>query len=123
MAGTKQTVTLDKAAGILGISKDGIRKRIQRGTIEAVRDSAGRWKVVIENKPRTTKKDTVQDKSATVTDILQQQIDFLKQELERKDHIIMALTQKVPLLEAPKQGGLWSRLFKRRQYGAQGQQG
>lgn len=102
MAGTKQTVTLDKAAEILGISQDGIRKRIHRGTIEAVKDPAGRLKVIIENKPRTTIKDTVQDRSATVIDILQQQIDFLKQELERRDTIIMSLTQRFPALEPPR---------------------
>ena len=49
MTGTKRTVDLDTASTLLNIKKAALRKRIQRGSIEAVKDRAGKWQVVIDD--------------------------------------------------------------------------
>jgi len=126
---TKRTVDLDTAATILNIKKDTLRKRIQRGNIEAVKDRAGKWQVVLDDdiyserdqgqdkKDKT--RDTSQDKKDNVNNLLidqlKSEVEYLRQENYRKDSIIMELTKKVPLLEAPQDRGLpWYRkIFNR----------
>ncbi len=124
MSKTNKPIPLDKAASILGISKDALRKRIQRGSLEAVKDKAGKWLVIIPDSGKTNgqdaggtsldNKDTVQDASGQLK-ALQDQIAFLQQELERKDHLMMALMQKLPMIEAPKKTGLFAKIFKHKQ--------
>lgn len=109
---------LDAAAAVLGISKEALRKRIKRGSIEATKDNAGRWQVYIEDtRPdagEDTRPDNVQDAVLdayrTTLDAQNRHIEFLQKELERrgdeiyrKDRIILDLTQKIPQLEAPKE--------------------
>ena len=106
------SLTVSQAAGKLGVTQDAIRKRIARGTIRHDKDSKGRIFVYLdtsEGASKTvqdeghdesfkTKQDADQDK---YTRSLEDQIDFLRRELERKDTIIMSLTQRIPELEAP----------------------
>ncbi len=40
-------VTLTEAAAILGISRDALKKRVQRGAIPAYKDETGAWRVVL----------------------------------------------------------------------------
>ncbi len=102
-------VNLDEASRILGITPDAIRKRVQRGTIQGYKDKNGRWKVNLEDEPSGQRAED----SGQLVDALQKEIDFLRKELERKDHILMALTNKIPLLEAPKEKRRWwQRIFK-----------
>ncbi len=101
---TKRTVSIGEAATLLGISRDAVRKRIQRGTIEAKKGSNGRWMVTVDlDIVQDAGEDTGGDTSRPLVQAMQQEIDFLRKELERKDHILLALTQKIPLLEAPKE--------------------
>lgn len=109
-------VDLDTAADIFRISPDAVRKRIERGTLEATKES-GRWKVFLP--------DNVQDKTGQspddpdkVVQVLKEHIDTLKQENERQQRTIDALQknqeqinyilalkeQKILELEAPKEG-------------------
>lgn len=113
---TKRTVTLDEAARIMGASKEALRKRIKRGTIDAKKDTNGRWLVTVD---QDTGEDAVRDTSRTLVDVMQKEIEYLRQENERKDHIIMSLTQRVPLLRAREdklegkdKRPWWKRIFK-----------
>jgi len=103
-------ITVAEAAERLGVTQDAIRKRIARGTISHGRDEDGRIVVYLDTFERPSK--TVQDDareapSKTVQDegqdkytrSLEDQIEFLRRELERKDTIIMSLTQRIPELE------------------------
>ena len=97
---------LETAARILGISVDAVRKRIKRGKLEAEKDESGRWRVLLP--------DEIPDDVHNIVDILRRENEFLKAELERKDHILMALAQKIPQLEAPKEQDRqpwWKRIF------------
>ena len=119
MSSTKRTVSPNEAAAILGISKDAVRKRIKRGTLDAFKDSSGRWQINLSDDDRTDGQDKSTDKTDDKADMsgrvqaLQDEITFLRKELERKDQLMAMLMQRVPQLEAPKQAGFFSKLFKK----------
>jgi excisionase family DNA binding protein len=101
-------LTVAEAARALGISQDAVRKRIARGTISHDRDESGRVLVYLapSETVHKTDQDTTQDAaSKTVQDAyirsLEDQIAFLRRELERKDGILLNLTERIPQLEAP----------------------
>ena len=104
-------LTVAQAADRLGVTQDAVRKRIARGTIRHEKDYEGRIFVYLDtfDSESKTDQDNEQDGEAkTVSDAdqdkytrsLEEQIDFLRRELERKDTIIMSLTQRIPELEA-----------------------
>jgi excisionase family DNA binding protein len=107
-------LTVQEAAQRLGISQDAVRQRIRRGSMRHDKDDKGRVYVYLN--PTNTRptpihdapRDTVYDASRSnqlVTE-LRNRIQFLeteladrKEESRRKDHIIAALTQRIPELE------------------------
>jgi excisionase family DNA binding protein len=102
-------LTVAQAADTLGVSQDAVRKRIARGTIPHDRDESGRVYVYLS--PSETIHKTDQDieggdATKTVQDAyihsLEDQIAFLRRELERKDAILLNLSSKIPQLEPPK---------------------
>src|ERR671910_372856 len=111
-------ISVPQAANRLGITQDAVRKRIARGTIGHEKDHEGRIFVYLDTfeSEYETDQGNVQDReSKTVLDddrdkytrSLEDQIAFLRRELERKDTIIMSLTQRIPELEAspePREG-------------------
>src|SRR5919112_3462837 len=111
-------LTVAQAADRLGITQDAVRKRVARGTIRHDKDHEGRIFVYPDTFERESKTDqdngqdgeskTVQDEGQDkYTRSLEDQIEFLRQEPERKDTIIMSLTQRIPELEAssePREG-------------------
>jgi hypothetical protein len=103
-------LTVAQAADALAISQDAVRKRIARGTIAHDRDESGRVYVYLSASETVhkTDQDTVQDDATkTVQDTyirsLEDQIAFLRRELERKDTILLNLTERIPQLEAPQE--------------------
>lgn len=130
-AGVTRRLTLLEAAQVLGISKEGVRKRVQRGTLRHEKDADGIVHVYISGADRADNGgdavgdgvgdaggyavgdsvgdvqgdhdghdealvDALQDRIAS----LERQLEIRVEELRRKDHIIMSLTQRVPELEA-----------------------
>ena len=103
-------LTVAAAAEALGVSQDAVRKRIARGTIPQDRDASGRVYVYLSPSETVCKtdQDAVRgDASKTVLGAyirsLEDQIAFLRGELERKDAILMNLTDRIPQLEAPQE--------------------
>jgi len=101
-------LTVAQAADALNVSQDAVRKRIARGTIRSDRDESGRVYVYLSPSETVHKtgQDTTQDAATkTVQDAyirsLEDQIAFLRSELERKDAILLNLTERIPELEAP----------------------
>ena len=100
-----------QAAERLGVTQDAVRKRIARGTIRHDRDSEGRIVVYLDtfaiesetaqdNRQDGASNTTQDDGQDKYTRSLEDQIEFLRRELERKDTIILSLTQRIPELEA-----------------------
>ncbi len=125
---SRDRVTIQEAAYRLGIKDDGVRKRIQRGTIDYEKNEDGRVYVFLDKTQDVSQplshddvhhptgslsKDNLRDESKDKTiNVLEDQIQYLKglietrdrelevrnEELKRKDTIIMSLTQRVPEL-------------------------
>ena len=104
-------VSVAQAAHRLGITQDAIRKRIARGTVRYDKNHEGRIFVYLDSFKRKSKSDQENGQDAeskTVSDAnqdkytrgLEDQIAFLRRELERKDTIIMSLAQRIPQLKA-----------------------
>src|SRR5215217_4180256 len=87
-------LSVSEAAARLGVTPDAVRQRIRRDTIEWERTEEGRYYVYLS--PDDTKPDTVQD---ALVDRLKDENEWLRREVERKDTIIMSLTQRIPELE------------------------
>jgi hypothetical protein len=101
-------LTVAQAADALSISQDAVRKRIARGTIPHDQDGSGRVYVYLSPSETVHKTDQdvrVDEPSKTVQDryirSLEDQIAFLRRELERKDAILLNLSSKIPELEPP----------------------
>jgi predicted ArsR family transcriptional regulator len=114
----RDRVTIPQAAERLGISESAVRKRISRRQIDHDRES-GRVFVYLDTEPdqSRTEADNVPD---TVTQRLldaREEISYLRGQLDaeraahaetrearrRADHIIAALTERIPELEASPQ--------------------
>ncbi len=112
--------TVDEAAKLLGTSANALRKRIERGTIHSEKVAGVRYVLLSDrDMPRhagDASFDMPQDSAATshdsdtgmsaFVDSLEDQVDYLRRQLEvwqeearRKDHIIAALTERIPELE------------------------
>lgn len=106
-------VTVQEAARRLGVSQDAVRQRIRRGSMRHDKDDKGRVYVYLN--PTDTRptdvhdapRDAVHDASRNelVTELrdrvrfLEAELTDRKEESRRKDHIIAALTQRIPQLE------------------------
>jgi hypothetical protein len=103
--------TIAEAAKKLEVTQEAIRARIRRGTIEHDKDESGKTYVYLtEDEAHSQQQD-----NAVVNGVVNDYITSLKSEIEslkrdrevwqeeakRKDAIIMALTNRIPELEAP----------------------
>jgi excisionase family DNA binding protein len=109
--------TVEEAAKLLATSENAIRKRIERGTLRSEKVKGMRYVLLFDNDmpqhAAGTVVDSVTDMSHDIAlmqahlDSMQEQVGYLKsvvqtrdEELRRKDHIIAALTERIPELEA-----------------------
>jgi excisionase family DNA binding protein len=114
--GPVDRITVTEAADLLGVTQSAIRKRIQRGTIPWDKDEEGRIFVYVD--PSEASSETAEDKSRDTAEgqsrdelleVYREQVDFLRRELERKDAILLSLTQRIPELDAasePRESGV-----------------
>lgn len=110
-----QSVPVPEAARILGISPEAVRARIQRGTLLKEKGSDGTVYVRLDADQMRSYGDRSEDATdgesgdqTRLVDSLEEQVSFLRaelvtrnEELRRKDHIIAALTERIPELPAP----------------------
>ena|SRR5215212_486895 len=112
--------TVEEAARILGTSENAVRKRIERGTLASEKVDGVRYVLLLDSDMPQHAADTAVDTAADMSqdlalmqahlDSMQEQVGYLKsvvhirdEELRRKDHIIAALTERIPELEAPRE--------------------
>ncbi len=96
----RDRVTVAEAAKRLGISESAIRKRVFRDQIDHDRDEGGKLYVYLSSRDRVgdTVQDEVQDR---YIDSLENQIRFLRDELQRKDAILLNMTEAMKALNPP----------------------
>ncbi len=98
---TRYTVT--EAARILGVGTDAVRKRIQRDTIEHERADGTVYVWLDADEPRRDGGVT-EDLVGAYKDQLdsyRDQVAFLRRELERKDAILLNMTETMKALSPP----------------------
>jgi hypothetical protein len=105
--------TVQEAAEILGTTIDGVRGRIRRGTLDSMKVDGVVYVLLDEasrdrHGDRTTSRigepsldQSTNPHQSELVGELRDQVGWLRREVERKDTIIMSLTQRVPELEAP----------------------
>jgi len=98
----RRRLDVKQAAQVLGVSTDAIHKRVRRGTLDSDKDEDGRVYVYLDHDLADDLDDGyMTDRRDAHVDSLEDQIQFLRRELERKDTIIMTMAQRIPELEAP----------------------
>jgi hypothetical protein len=107
-------VSLAEAAEILGVSKDGVRMRVRRGTLRSVKGEDGRVYVfrgdldADQDKPEPEAR--VEGSTAELIEVLREQVEDLRSRLDRETEanrenrrIIAGLIERVPELESPQE--------------------
>lgn len=120
-------LTVTEAATLLGVTRDAIYKRVQRGQIPWDKDNEGRVYVYVDPAEAVEDKSTDANGRSTDTDgksadsststtqaaerdallealreqneMLRTEVEDWKEEARRKDHIIMTMAQRIPELE------------------------
>src|ERR671933_1879830 len=102
----RQRLDLKEAAEALGVTSEAVRKRAKRGTLPSDTGPDGRVYVWVDGGSDTGWTPPVSDKDAHISS-LEDQVSFLRaelvtrnEELRRKDHLLAALTERIPELEA-----------------------
>jgi predicted nucleic acid-binding Zn-ribbon protein len=102
-------MTVPETADLLGITVDAVRKRIHRGTLTSEKAADGRVYVLLDadldtDTPRSEydalKDELIEDLRDRVRR-LEGELDTRTEEIRRRDHIIAALTERIPELLAP----------------------
>ena len=118
---TDRRVTVAQAAVLLGVSEDAVRSRLKRGTLSKEKDADGTVFVVLgangrPGRPATNGDRPATDESALALmqahlDSLVEQLTYLRYQLDQEREansenrrIIAGLVQRVPELEAPRNG-------------------
>ncbi len=110
-----------QAAEALGVTVDAIRARIKRGTIDHTRES-GRVYVLLGVDQDNTSHDQDTDQGGTqhadqppesgaeapdprdeLLEELRDRVRYLEEESRRKDHLLAAALERIPVLEAPRE--------------------
>jgi excisionase family DNA binding protein len=105
-----RALTVAQAADALGVSQDAVRKRIRRGTIQSERDESGRVYVYVpaSETVHKTGQDTSQpqpEPTALTSEIesLREQVQWLRGEVQRKDAILLSMTEAMKALPPPRE--------------------
>jgi hypothetical protein len=110
---SERLVTVPEAAEILGISPEAVRARLNRGTLPKEKGDNGTTYVRLNDDRTHSNDSSTNDRMADRTgpdslafQLMQDQNEYLRRQLEvwqeearRKDHIIAALTERIPELE------------------------
>jgi hypothetical protein len=96
----RERVTVQEAARLLGITESAVRKRVQRGLLERDKEPDGRLYVYLDT--HDTDRDEVRDSSYDMlVRRLENENEFLRRELERKDTILLNMTEAMKALNPP----------------------
>ena len=95
---TNQRVTVPEAAELLGITVEAVRMRIKRVTLRSERQG-GRVFVLLGQSQPTDRP----DEPTTLISEMRSRIQFLEDELQRKDAILLNMTEAMKTLSPPSQ--------------------
>jgi len=103
-------VTLREAAEILGVSKEAVRKRVNRGTLRSDVGEDGRRYVYVDaggdeggDAPPTHEPDALTSEMRGRIAFLERELDRRAEEAGELRRIIAALTSRIPELDPPRE--------------------
>jgi excisionase family DNA binding protein len=99
-------VPLREAAQLLGVSKDAVRQRIRRGTIRSEKGEDGRVYVFLDSSLDDVHEHDRGQRDhphVDLVDELRDRVRFLERELERKDAILLNMTEAMKAIAPPAQ--------------------
>ena len=100
----RKRLDVKQAAQVLGVSTDAVHKRVRRGSLESDKDENGHVYVYLDDGlDSPLDAGYTADRRDEHVAGLEDQIAFLRAELERKDAILLTMAQRIPELE-PAQG-------------------
>jgi hypothetical protein len=99
---TNQRVTVSEAAEALGITPEAVRMRIKRGTLRSERQ-AGRVFVLLGSEQPADQPTAPLGGSGALISEMRSRIQFLEDELQRKDAILLNMTEAMKALSPPSQ--------------------
>jgi hypothetical protein len=98
----RERVTVQEASQRLGITESAVRKRVQRRLLEHDKEADGRLYVYLDT--QEVRRDKVRDSSYDMlVRRLENENEFLRRELERKDTILLNMTEAMKALSPPSQ--------------------
>ncbi len=98
----RERVTVQEAARQLGITESAVRKRVQRGLLRHDKEADGRLYVYLDT--QDIGRDEIRDSSYDMlVRRLENENEFLRRELERKDAILLNMTEAMKALSPPSQ--------------------
>lgn len=96
---TRPRLTVRQAAEYMGVSVEAVRGRIKRGTLEHEKAPDGTVYVLLDtDQPQPVGGES--NEQALLVIRLENEIEFLRQELERKDTILLRIAERIPKLPA-----------------------
>jgi predicted ArsR family transcriptional regulator len=96
----RERVTVQEAARQLGITESAVRKRVQRKLLVHDKEADGRLYVYLDRRDKD--RDQVRDSSYDMlVRRLENENEFLRRELERKDAILLNMTEAMKALNPP----------------------
>ena len=110
--GVDTRVTIREAATLLGISEGAVRKRVDRGTLRHTKGTDGRVYVHLPDESTNGVPGGIPDgapvgddayyppESNALTSEMRSRIDFLEEELRRKDAILLNMTEAMKAITA-----------------------
>ena len=103
---TGRRYTVLEAAGVLGITVEAVRGRIKRGTLAHVKAEDGAVYVLLDTDQARPVDDRPPDKStdqALLVARLENEVQFLREELARKDAVLLSMTEAIKAIAPPAQ--------------------
>jgi hypothetical protein len=98
----RERVTVQEASRRLGVTESAVRKRVQRGLLPHDKEPDGRLYVYLDT--QDIGRDEVRDSSYDMlVRRLENENEFLRRELERKDTILLNMTEAMKALSPPSQ--------------------
>jgi hypothetical protein len=99
----QRRVTVAEAARLLGISAEAVRTRIRRGKFRSIKEGGTVYVLLDQPEPHQTQTEHGPDTDQTdeLLAELRDQVRFLREELARKDAILLRMAESIQQLEAP----------------------